>query len=184
MRKMLLIYLMFLGFLFSQKALAMEPDEESLRDPKFVAEHGCLTDHFLLKGLFEKEQWNKANKLIRKLEGKGYSDRFLTGAKAKIFTKQGNYKKALEGFYKALDQKYICHLTAPKYKFAQKPDLFDDAVLWYFIYQLYDLIGKKNKASLAHDKSEELIIKSMCYEPTECVRGTERNKILVAKVFL
>lgn len=183
--KMLVIFVvvLFWNLSFPPTLSAMEPDEESLRDPKFVAEYGCSTEHFLIKEHFEKEEWHQAMKLISNLERKGYSDRFLTTSKAKIFTKMGKFNKALESFKQALGESYKCKLTIPKLNFASRPDLAREAVLWHYISQTYELMKNPDEVASTQAKAEELLTKSLGLSPEEELNNKENIKVTMIKVF-
>jgi hypothetical protein len=183
MNKTLVFIIYLWNLLFSPTTLAMEPDEESLRDPKFVAEYDCSTEHFLIRKYFENEQWNQAIQVIDELEKKGYSDRFLTASKAKVYTMKGEYNKALVGFQKALGEDYKCKLTIPKFKFSSRPDFAREAILWHYISQVYGLMRDTNKAASTQAKSEELLLKSLGLTPEEEVRSKENTKITLIKIF-
>lgn len=139
-------------FFIIRTASAMMPNEEALRDPKFVARYGCLTDHFLIKGYFEKEAWQEALTVVESLEKKGYSDRSLTVAKGKIFYKMGYYEKALENFQLALQEDYKCSFTQPEnLKLLPSPEFADQGRIWGYISQVYKSMGNADKASSAYN---------------------------------
>lgn len=181
--RVILGVIFFLNMSFLSTLSAMEPDEESLQDPKFVAEYDCLTEHFLIKKYFEKEAWMQAMKAIENLETKGYADQFLTIAKAKVFTKLGVYEKALDNFQKALSESYKCRLTGFKIKFAQYPDLAKQAILWHYISQVYELMGNQNQATSAKAKAEELLTKSLGLSSEEEIRNKKNTKAMIIRVF-
>ena len=168
---------------FSPMLSAMEPDEESLQDPKFVAKYGCLIEHFQIKKYFEEKKWDQAMVVIESLEKKGYSDRFLTTAKAKIFFKSIRYRKVLGLFEKSLKEDYKCRLTVPKFKFASYPSLTRDAIIWHYVSQVHELMEDKNLATLAQVKSEELMVKSLGYSQKEQVEEKERIKLIIIRIF-
>ncbi len=175
--------ILFWNLSFPPTLSAMDADQESLRDRKFVAEYGCSTKHFLIKKHFEKEEWHQALRLIESLEKKGYSDRFLTTAKAKIFTKTGEFKNALEIFKQALGERYKCKLTAYKFNFAPHPDLAREAVIWHYISQVYVLIGNSDVAISSQVKAEELLTKSLGLSPEEELRNKDKINSMILSVF-
>ena len=158
---LVLSFFIFMNFVCATNLAAMEPDEEALKDPVFVSEYGCLTEHFLLKKEFEKEEWDKAMIIIEDLEKKGYKDKFVSVAKAKIFFKIGEYEKALDNLQQALTEIYKCRLTIPNMNFLQHHDLARQAIIWHYIYQVNEVMGKTDEASSAHAKAEDLLRKSI-----------------------
>jgi tetratricopeptide (TPR) repeat protein len=183
MRKFVVIVIALLGNLYYlSKLLAMEPDDEMLRNSKFVAEYDCLTEHFLIKKHFEKEEWSQAMNIIKYLESKGYADQFLTVAKAKVFVKLGSYAEALENFQKALGETYKCRLTGFKIKFASYPELAEKAIIWHYISQVNELMEKQNEAALAQAEAEDLLKKSLDLPPEE-KSNNENTKSKIIKVF-
>ena len=144
--------------IYSLNILAMmESDEEYLQKPEFVAQYNCSVDYFLIKKFFEKKEWNQALNTIETLERQGYSDRFLTVAKAKLLMKQGKLEKSLENFQKALNESYQCGLTIPKITFVKDISLARDAIIWHYIAQIYELMGNLEQAIIIQDKAEKLL---------------------------
>lgn len=179
----ILAILFFLGLPYSEVSAFMVPDEELLQDPKFVAEYGCSIEHFLIKKHFEKNEWNQAMTIIEHLEKAGYADRFLTVTKSKILMKQGKLNRSLEKLYQALNEDYKCALTAPTplLKFAENNfNLADDAVIWHYISQLYQLMGNSKQAYITQAKSEHLLKQSL---PIEHLNEKTINEI-IKKTFI
>lgn len=163
---LLISMIFFSNLIFMDGASAtMEPDEEALQDPKFVAEYGCLPEHFLIKKFFAKEEWSQAMMEIEYLEHKGYGDQFLSVAKAKVFTKMGKYEEALKSFRQALDEGPKCGLTA--FNRFLHSDLAGKGIIWHYLSQVYELMGKQNEAVIAQTKSEKLVLESLDMPPTD-----------------
>ncbi|NJC87529.1 MAG: hypothetical protein FIB02_03205 [Desulfuromonas sp.] len=162
-----LVILISIGVLHPISASAMEPDAEMLNDPQFLSEYNCLPEYFKLSSLFEANKWKDALKLIDHLEKSGRIDRFLTVAKSKAFSRLAKYDKALIGFNMSFTQDYLCKLTIPKFNFADNPEVVRQAVVWYYISQVYDRSGAKNKSKEAYNKAYELMKKALEYIPEQ-----------------
>lgn len=157
----------------------MEPDEETLQDPAFVAKYGCTTEHFLVRKYYRDKNYTAAVKTLENLERKGYSDQSLTVAKGKIAFHQRNYQKALQNFYKAFQQGYKCYLISPKIAYTLD---IEQAILWTHISQTYQFMGQYKQATFARNKVKSLLGKSFLVSSANKF-DFEKNREMTTKKF-
>jgi tetratricopeptide (TPR) repeat protein len=142
---------------------AMEPDEELLRNPQFLSQHNCLPGYFDVPNLFKAEKWNEAINLVEMLKRDGRTDRYLTEVKAQALVRIGRFDDALIELKNALNQKYLCDFTEPRFPVADDQAAVRNALTWYNIHKIYKLIALNRQSEEAYKKAETLMRKALKY---------------------
>ena len=141
----------------------MEPNEELLRNPQFLAQHNCLPGYFEVPKLLNAEKWNETINLVEILKKGGRIDRYLTEAKAQALVRLGKFDDALIDLKSALTQEYVCGLTEPRFPFAEDQAAVRNAITWYNLHKIYKQMALNRQSEEAYKKADTLMRQALKY---------------------